>query len=186
MKVTPLELPEILLVDLRIFGDARGWFAETWQAERYAASGIPDRFVQDNAAYSQRGVLRGLHAQHPHGQGKLIQVLRGEIYDVAVDIRRGSPTFGRWVGLRLNGETPQQVWIPPGFAHGYCVLSDEALFTYKCSDFYHPETQFSVRWDDPAIGVDWPLQDAPILADKDRDAPALADIAPERLPPFLA
>jgi dTDP-4-dehydrorhamnose 3,5-epimerase len=182
--VTALALPEVLLVDLRVFGDARGWFAETWQAERYAQAGIPSRFVQDNAAYSQRGVLRGLHAQHPYGQGKLIQVLRGEIYDVAVDIRRGSPNFGRWVGIALSAARPQQVWIPPGFAHGYCVLSNEALFTYKCTDFYHPETQFSVRWDDPAIGIEWPLESAPVLADKDREAPCLADIPPAQLPPY--
>ena len=184
MKVTPLELREVLLIDLRVFGDARGWFAETWQAERYAAAGIPSRFVQDNAAYSQRGVLRGLHAQHPYDQGKLIQVLQGEIYDVAVDIRRGSPTFGRWVGIPLSAARPQQVWIPPGFAHGYCVLSDEALFTYKCTDFYHPETQFSVRWDDPAIGIEWPLEIAPVLADKDREAPLLAAVPPEQLPDY--
>jgi len=184
VKVTPLELPEVLLIDLRVFGDPRGWFAETWQAERYAAAGVPSGFVQDNAAYSQRGVLRGLHAQHPYDQGKLIQVLRGEIYDVAVDIRRGSPTFGRWVGMRLNGDTPQQLWIPPGFAHGYCVLSDEALFTYKCTDYYHPQAQFSVRWDDPAIGIDWPLEAAPILADKDRDAPTLGETPADRLPAY--
>jgi dTDP-4-dehydrorhamnose 3,5-epimerase len=184
VKVTPLALPEVLLIDLRVFGDARGWFAETWQAARYAGAGIPSGFVQDNAAYSQRGVLRGLHAQHPFDQGKLIQVLRGAIYDVAVDIRRGSPTFGRWVGIALSGETPQQVWIPPGFAHGYCVLSDEALFTYKCTDYYHPETQFSVRWDDPAIAIDWPLEVAPTLADKDRDAPPLGDLPADRLPPY--
>jgi dTDP-4-dehydrorhamnose 3,5-epimerase len=186
VKVTPLDLPEVRLVDLKIFGDVRGWFAETWQAERYAAAGIPSGFVQDNAARSQRGVLRGLHAQHPFGQGKLIQVLRGEIYDVAVDIRRGSPTFGRWVGMRLSSDRPQQLWVPPGFAHGYCVLSDEALFTYKCTDYYHPETQFSVRWDDPAIGIDWPLERAPILADKDREASLLHDIPAERLPPYPA
>ena len=184
MTVTPLALPEVLLIDLRVFGDARGWFAETWQAERYAAAGIPAQFVQDNAAYSQRRVLRGLHAQHPHDQGKLIQVLRGEIYDVAVDIRRGSPTFGRWVGMPLSGDRQQQVWIPPGFAHGYCVLSAEALFTYKCTDLYHPEAQFSVRWDDPAIAIDWPLEVSPILADKDRDAPLLREIPADRLPPY--
>jgi dTDP-4-dehydrorhamnose 3,5-epimerase len=183
MKVTALALPELLLIDLKVFGDARGWFAETWQAERYVAAGIPNRFVQDNAAYSQRGVLRGLHCQHPYGQGKLIQVLRGEIYDVAVDVRHGSPTFGQWVGIELSSDRPQQAWIPPGFAHGYCVLSPEALFTYKCTDYYHPETQFSVRWDDPAIGIDWPLDIEPILAEKDRDAPVLREIPPERLPP---
>jgi dTDP-4-dehydrorhamnose 3,5-epimerase len=184
VKVAPLALPQVLLIDLRVFGDERGWFTETWQGERYATAGIPNRFVQDNAAYSQRGVLRGLHAQHPFDQGKLIQVLRGEIYDVAVDIRRGSPTFGRCVGVALSGRVPQQVWIPPGFAHGYCVLSDEALFTYKCTDYYHPETQFSVRWDDPAIGIDWPLEVAPVLADKDRDAPRLGEIPADRLPPY--
>jgi dTDP-4-dehydrorhamnose 3,5-epimerase len=186
VKVTPLVLPELLLIDLRVLGDARGWFAETWQAERYAAAGMPSRFVQDNAAYSQRGVLRGLHAQHPYGQGKLIQVLRGEIYDVAVDIRSGSPTFGRWVGMLLSSDVPQQLWIPPGFAHGYCVLSTEALFTYKCTDFYHPETQFSVRWDDSDIGISWPLDFPPTLADKDRDAPRLAEIPLEQLPSYEA
>lgn len=184
MKITPLALPEVLLVDLQVFGDARGWFAETWQAERYAQAGIPNHFVQDNAAYSQQGVLRGLHAQHPYDQGKLIQVLRGEIFDVTVDIRHGSPTYGRWVGIRLSGDTPQQVWIPPGFAHGYCVLSAETLFTYKCTDFYHPEAQFSVRWDDPDIGIEWPLDVPPILADKDRKAPRLAEIADRHLPRY--
>jgi dTDP-4-dehydrorhamnose 3,5-epimerase len=184
VTVTPLALPEVLLIDLKVFGDSRGWFAETWQAHRYEGAGIPSRFVQDNAAYSQRGVLRGLHCQHPHDQGKLIQVLRGEIYDVAVDVRRSSPTFGRWVGISLSADRPQQVWIPAGFAHGYCVLSDDALFTYKCTDFYHPETQFSVRWDDPAIGIDWPLDVPPILADKDRDALPLAAIPTDRLPPY--
>ena len=184
MRVTPLALPEVLLIDLDVYGDARGWFAETWQARRYGDAGVSSRFVQDNAAYSQRGVLRGLHCQHPHGQGKLIQVLRGEIYDVCVDIRRGSPRFGQWLGVALDGDRPQQLWIPPGFAHGYSVSSDEALFTYKCTDFYHPQTQFSVCWDDPAIGIAWPLTAAPILADKDRDAPPLAAIPAERLPPY--
>jgi dTDP-4-dehydrorhamnose 3,5-epimerase len=184
VKVTQLALPEVLLIDLKVFGDARGWFAETWQARRYEGAGIPEAFVQDNLAYSQRGVLRGLHAQHPHDQGKLIQVLKGVVWDVAVDIRAGSPTFGRWVGVELSGEVAQQVWVPSGFAHGYCVLSDEALFTYKCTDLYHPETQFSVRWDDPDIGIPWPLNGTPLLADKDRDAPRLADIPVSRLPSF--
>ena len=182
MKVTPLALPEILLIDLRVFGDARGWFAETWQGERYAAAGIPNRFVQDNAAYSQRGVLRGLHAQHPFGQGKLVQVLMGEVFDVAVDVRRGSASFGQWAGVSLSGENKRQFWVPPGFAHGFLVTSETALFVYKCSDYYHPETEFGVRWDDPAIAIDWPLDGLPELSKKDQEAASLADIPADRLP----
>jgi dTDP-4-dehydrorhamnose 3,5-epimerase len=184
VRVTPLALAEVLLVDLDVHGDARGWFAETWQARRYEEAGIPGGFVQDNLAHSQRGVLRGLHCQHPHGQGKLIQVLRGEIYDVAVDVRRGSPTFGRWAGIALSDQRPQQIWIPPGFAHGYCVVSDEALFTYKCTDFYHPEAQFSVCWNDAAIGIDWPLDGPPTLAAKDRGALPLERIPAAHLPRY--
>lgn len=184
MKVVETEIPGVLLVEPQVFGDERGWFMESWQQARYAEHGIPGPFVQDNQAYSCRGVLRGLHLQHPHGQGKLVQVIEGEVFDVAVDVRRGSPHFGHWVGSVLSAENRRQFYIPEGFAHGYCVLSEAALFSYKCTDLYHPETQFSIRWDDPALGIEWPLEGEPILADKDRDAPRLCEIALERLPPF--
>ncbi len=184
MKVVETALPEVRLIQPRVFGDERGWFMESWQAARYQALGITGPFVQDNQALSARGVLRGLHAQNPHPQGKLVQVLQGEVFDVAVDIRRGSPRFGRWAGAVLSGTNHHQFWIPPGFAHGYCVLSEEALFSYKCTDYYHPAGEFSVRWDDPAIGIQWPLAGPPVLSDKDRGAPLLQDIPDDRLLPY--
>lgn len=186
MKCTPTAIPELLLIEPQVYGDARGYFLEVWQAARYSEHGIAVEFVQDNQAYSRRGVLRGLHIQHPHAQGKLVYVLHGEVFDVAVDIRRGSPWFGQWVGARLSAENKHQLWVPPGFAHGYCVTSEDALFVYKCSDYYHPEAEFSVRWDDPAIGIDWPLDAPPILSEKDRSAPLLGDLPPERLPEYRA
>jgi dTDP-4-dehydrorhamnose 3,5-epimerase len=185
MKVTPQAIPEVLLIEPRVFADARGWFYESWQAPRYAEHGVDADLVQDNLAWSRRGSLRGLHIQHPYGQGKLVQVLAGEVFDVAVDARRGSPWFGRWTGARLSAENKHQLWVPRGFLHGYVVVSEEALFAYKCSGLYHPETQFSVRWDDPDLGIEWPLGSiSPILSDKDRDAPLLRDIARDRLPGF--
>lgn len=184
MTVTETALPGVLLIEPRVFGDERGWFFESWQQERYAALGISGPFVQDNQAYSRRGALRGLHIQNPYGQGKLVQVLRGEVFDVAVDVRRGSPSFGRWTGARLSAENKHQLWVPTGFLHGYLVTSDEALFAYKCTDLYHPETQFAVRWDDPDIGIDWPAGIEPLLSDKDRDAPLLREIDDQRLPIF--
>ncbi len=182
MKVAPLSIPDVLLIEPRVFGDARGWFMETWQQPRYAEQVTDMPFVQDNLAQSEYGVLRGLHAQHPHDQGKLVQVFVGEVYDVAVDIRRGSATFGRYVGVYLSGENKHQLWVPPGFAHGYCVVSKEAVFGYKCTDSYHPEAQFGIRWNDPAIGIEWPLDSQPILSEKDADAPLLADMPLDRLP----
>lgn len=184
MRAIEAEIPGLLVIEPDVFGDDRGFFLETWQQPRYAELGLVRPFVQDNLAYSCRGVLRGLHAQHPHSQGKLVQVLRGEVFDVAVDIRRGSPYFGRWVGAILSADNHRQFYVPEGFAHGYCVLSEDALFAYKCTDLYHPETQFSVRWDDPDLGIDWPYQGAPELSAKDRDAPLLRDIAIERLPEY--
>lgn len=174
MKVTPTELPGVLLVEPQLFGDARGFFLESFHAERYAAAGIPGPFVQDNLSRSTRGTLRGLHFQEPAGQGKLVQVLRGAVWDVAVDVRRGSPTFGAWVGMELNEDTRQQLWIPAGFAHGFCVLSESADFFYKCTAFYTPAAERAVRWDDPALGIRWPVQ-APLLSPKDATAPLLAD-----------
>ena len=185
MNVSPTELPEVLLVEPRAFGDARGYLVESWHAARYAANGIPDAFVQDNVSYSTRGVLRGLHLQHPDGQAKLVSVLRGAIYDVAVDVRRGSPTFGRWVGATLSAENRRQLYIPTGFAHGFLVTDDDALVTYKASAAYRPEAELAIRWDDPELGIAWPLDGRPTVSARDAAAPTLGAIAlhdAERLP----
>jgi dTDP-4-dehydrorhamnose 3,5-epimerase len=172
MKVIPSELPEVLIIEPRMHGDARGFFYESFQAGRYAEVGVPGPFVQDNLSRSVRGTLRGLHFQEPRAQGKLVQVLRGSVFDVAVDVRRGSPTFGRWVAVELSEETLRQLWIPPGFAHGFCVLSESADFFYKCTELYTPEAERTIAWNDPAIGIRWPLSE-PLLSSKDRMAPTL-------------
>ncbi|MFN2375926.1 MAG: dTDP-4-dehydrorhamnose 3,5-epimerase [Candidatus Binatia bacterium] len=181
MNVSATRIPGVLLIQPRVFGDARGYFFESWSAERYADAGLGGPFVQDNISRSRRGILRGLHLQHPHGQGKLVSALEGEVFDVAVDVRVGSPTFGNWVGALLSADNHHQLWVPPGFAHGFCVLSENAIFHYKCTDAYHPECELSVAWDDPAIGIEWPIA-APILNDKDRNGLRLADIPRDRLP----
>ena len=181
MKVTETRLPGVLLIEPRIFGDARGAFWETWNAARYTDAGVPATFVQDNVSRSSRGVLRGLHLQHPQAQGKLVQVLQGEVFDVAVDLRRDSSHFGQWVGVTLTGENAEQLWIPPGFHHGFCVLSETVIFSYKCTDFYAPQAELGVLWNDPEIGIDWPLND-PILSDKDVALPRLRDLSQELLP----
>jgi dTDP-4-dehydrorhamnose 3,5-epimerase len=182
MKITETSLPGVMLIEPRIFGDDRGYFLETWNRDRLAqALGIDAEFVQDNLSSSARGVLRGLHYQHPCGQGKLIMVLDGTIFDVAVDIRAGSPTFRRWLGITLSADGHRQLYIPPGFAHGFVVTSDSALFSYKCTEFYRPEHEGSIAWDDPDLAIDWPIA-SPILSAKDRDAPRLRAIAPQRLP----
>ena len=183
MKVTPTALPEVLLVEPTVFGDARGYFFEAYSARRYAEAGIAAAFVQDNVSRSRRGVLRGLHYQHPHGQGKLVGVLEGEVFDVAVDVRRGSPRFGRWVGECLSADNKRQLYLPPGFAHGFLVTSEDALFAYKCTDYYHPETERSIRWDDARIGIEWPL-DGPVVSAKDHVAVTLDAMPAELLPAF--
>ena len=180
MRVSATELPEVLLVEPDIRGDARGFFQETWQVDRYRTAGVRGKFVQDNLSRSVRGVLRGLHIQHPEGQGKLLQVVDGEAFDVAVDVRLDSERFGRWVGATLSGDNHHQLWIPPGVAHGFCVTGDHAIFAYKCTALYSPETEFSVAWNDPAIGIEWPLA-SPTLSDRDRRAPRLSELA-ARLP----
>ncbi len=188
MECTPLAIPEVVLITPKVFGDHRGFFVESYQKKRYDEAGIPGRhgaFVQDNLSRSAKGILRGLHLQHPHGQGKLVRVTEGAVFDVAVDVRVGSPTFGQWVGARLDAEKHQQLWVPPGFAHGFQVLTEHALFAYKCTDLYHPETELSVHYADPAIGIEWPLGD-PLLSDKDRDAKKLSEIDPARLPTYEA
>jgi dTDP-4-dehydrorhamnose 3,5-epimerase len=181
MEVIETSLPGVKLIEPKVFGDERGFFMETYQAKRYQGVGITAPFVQDNISYSQKGVLRGLHFQNPNPQGKLVSVLQGEVFDVAVDIRVGSPTFGQWVGYLLNSENRRQLWVPEGFAHGFCVTGDSALFSYKCTDYYAPENEVSIRWDDPIIGIDWPL-DAPSLSGKDIHALSLADIPQSDLP----
>jgi len=184
VNILATELPGVLIIEPKVFGDDRGFFMETYQRVRYAEHGIAEDLVQDNLSFSRRGVLRGLHLQWPYPQGKLVQVFKGEVFDVAVDLRRGSPTFGRWVGERLSGENKRQLWIPAGFAHGFCVTSFDALFAYKCSELYHPETELSVRWDDPDIGIDWPLDGEPDLSPKDVAAALLRDIPDDRLPVY--
>ena len=183
MNVTATRLPEVLLIEPRVFGDARGYFFESWAAERYADAGVAGPFVQDNISRSARGILRGLHLQNPHGQGKLVSALEGEVFDVAVDVRVGSPRFGQWAGALLSDQNRRQLWVPPGFAHGFCVLSDEAVFHYKCTDSYHPECEMSVLWNDPDIRIDWPVAE-PILNEKDRSALILADLPHDRLPVY--
>lgn len=180
MKVTPGELDGLLLLEPNVFGDARGFFMELWHRDRYREAGIPGEFVQDNISSSRRGSVRGLHFQNPTAQAKLVWAIQGEIYDVAVDLRRGSPTFGRWQAVTLSSENRLQFYIPPGFAHGFAVLSDVALFAYKCSDFYAPQHERAVAWNDPDIGIPWPVSD-PVLSAKDQRAPRLRDIPPERL-----
>jgi dTDP-4-dehydrorhamnose 3,5-epimerase len=166
LQVEECVLPEVLLITPRFFGDERGFFLETYSERDFAAVGITARFVQDNQSRSKRGVLRGLHYQLQHPQGKLVRATRGKIFDAAVDIRRGSPRFGKWVGVLLDDDKKQALWIPPGFAHGFCVLSDEADVAYKATDFYTPLAERGILWNDPLIGIEWPIKD-PILSDKD-------------------
>ncbi|MGR4874970.1 dTDP-4-dehydrorhamnose 3,5-epimerase [Pseudoxanthomonas sp. LARHCG66] len=184
MKVVETSLPGCVVVEPAVFGDDRGFFFETWNADRYGQQGLPTKFVQSNVSSSSRGVLRGLHYQWPNPQGKLVSVLEGEVYDVAVDIRRGSPTFGQWAAVVLSAENKRQFWIPEGFAHGFAVLSERAIFSYLCTAQYDKAADAGVRWNDPAIGIDWPVS-APLLSAKDEAAPLLADIAPERLPVYV-
>lgn len=175
MEVVKTPIEGVLLIKPQVFGDERGYFVETWQKERYEAAGINLPFVQDNHSKSTKGILRGLHFQKQHPQGKLVMVSLGEVFDVAVDIRKGSLTFGKWFGAILNQENQNQLWIPPGMAHGFVVLSDVAHFHYKCTDFYHPGDEGSIRWNDPTIGIDWPYKEEPVLSAKDQIAPFFKD-----------
>jgi dTDP-4-dehydrorhamnose 3,5-epimerase len=185
MRITPSSLSEVLVIAPRVFEDDRGFFMETYQQRRYEEAGIRPVFVQDNLSHSVRRTLRGLHYQLHHPQAKMVQVIRGEIFDVAVDIRRGSPTFGNWTGVRLSDRNRRQVFIPEGFAHGFCVLSEEAAVLYKCSDFYAPEDEGGILWSDPALGIDWPVEE-PLLSPKDGGYPCLAEVPIERLPVYEA
>ena len=174
MNFVKTSLPGVLIVEPKVFGDDRGFFMETYHAARFAEAGVGDQFVQDNHSRSTRGVLRGLHFQDPNPQGKLVRAVSGTIFDVAVDIRRGSPTFGRWVGVELSAENKRQLWVPAGFAHGFCVTSETADVVYKCTALYDPVSDRGIRWNDPAIGIEWPGVE-PVLSPKDAAAPLLAD-----------
>ena len=175
MEFQRLAIPDVMLVKPRVFGDARGWFFESWEARKFAAAGLDVPFVQDNYSRSVQGTLRGLHYQIKQPQGKLVRVTHGEVFDVAVDIRRSSPSFGKWVGTILSGDNKHQLWVPPGFAHGFYVLSESAEFFYKCSDYYAPEHERTLRWDDADLKIEWPLQGAPLLSPKDQQGKPLAD-----------
>ncbi len=180
MQIHETEIPGVLLIEPDVFGDSRGFFMEVWNQERYQAAGMNLAFVQDNLSRSRRRTLRGLHYQNPRPQGKFVYVLEGEVFDVAADIRPGSPTFGRWVGYSLSAENRRQLYIPPGLAHGFCVTSETALVAYKCTDFYRPEYEGSIAWDDPQLAIDWPVSE-PLLSERDRNAPRLGDVPRERL-----
>ena len=183
MKVHAGKIPGVRIVEPSVHGDERGFFMESYSRDRYAEAGIPGEFVQDNVSLSAKGILRGLHLQHPNAQGKLCFVLEGEVFDVAVDVRVGSPTFGQWAGVTLSSENKRQLYVPPGFAHGFCVLSERAMFSYKCSDFYAARSEIGVAWDDPEIGIEWPIQ-SPRLSDKDQQNRRLQDIPADTLPHY--
>ncbi|MGH8147088.1 MAG: dTDP-4-dehydrorhamnose 3,5-epimerase [Rhodanobacteraceae bacterium] len=183
LKRINTDLEDVCVIEPIVHGDARGYFFESFHAEKYEALGIDVRFVQSNVSRSAKGVLRGLHYQWPHPQGKLVSVLEGEVYDVAVDIRRGSPTFGRWEAAMLTAANHRQLWIPEGFAHGFCVVSDAATFMYQCTALYDPQADAGVRWNDAAIAIDWPVA-SPLLSAKDEQMPFLADVPADRLPVY--
>jgi dTDP-4-dehydrorhamnose 3,5-epimerase len=178
VRVTTIDIPDVVLIEPKVFRDPRGLFLETFHAGRYADAGIPGPFVQDNYSQSLRGTLRGLHYQEPHAQGKLVMVTDGAVYDVVVDIRKGSPTFGRWYGVDLSSENRLQVYVPPGCAHGFCVTSDRASFIYKCTDYYAPGDERGIIWNDPALAISWPVT-TPILSAKDQAYKSLAEMDTE-------
>ena len=177
MKFVPTDLPDVIRIEPTVHGDERGFFMETWQARRFHEAGIDGEFVQDNVSHSSKGSLRGLHYQIEHSQGKLVRVVQGEVFDVAVDLRKSSPHYGQWVGEVLSAENKHQLWVPPGYGHGFLVLSDTAEFEYKCTEYYAPEFERAIRWDDPDLGIEWPLLDGkqPVLSSKDVGAPFFRD-----------
>ena len=175
MKLIPTAIPDVWIIEPKVFGDERGFFFESYNRRALAELGLDAEFVQDNHSRSARGVLRGLHYQIRHPQGKLVRVVAGEVFDVAVDLRRSSPTFGKWVSATLSAENKRMMWIPPGFGHGFCVTSESAEFLYKSSDYWHPEHERCVAWDDPDLAIDWPLEGSPQLAEKDRAGRRLID-----------
>lgn len=182
MNVIRCDIEGLLIFEPKVFGDARGFFMETWNQKRYQQAGVPATFVQDNLSVSRQGILRGLHFQNPGPQGKFVSVLQGEVFDVAVDLRLNSPTFGKWHAAHLSGENKRQFFVPVGFAHGFLVLSESAMFHYKCTEFYSPKDEMTLLWNDPQLAIEWPMA-APILSDKDAKGLLLRDIARERLFP---
>lgn len=174
VKITPTALPDVLLIEPKVFGDERGFFFESWNQRTFAAAGLDAEFVQDNHSHSARNVLRGLHYQIAHAQGKLVRVCSGAVFDVAVDLRKASPTFGRWVGMTLSAQSKQMLWIPPGFAHGFVVMSESADFLYKTTDYWYQEHERTLLWNDPALAIAWPLAGSPTLAAKDAAGTPLA------------
>jgi len=181
MKISTCDIPGLVIIDPKVFGDARGYFFESWNEQRYDLI-VQARFVQDNISFSRKGIVRGLHFQNPNGQGKLIQVFQGEVFDVAVDLRRSSPTFRKWHGILLSAENKKQFYIPPGFAHGFAVTSDTALFHYKCTEFYSQKDEMALKWDDPDLGIAWPIQ-KPTISERDAKGLRLRDIPEDRLYP---
>ncbi len=180
MNVIPTDIPDVKIIEPAVFGDERGFFMETWQQKQFEelVTGKPTPFVQDNHSKSSKGILRGLHFQTENTQGKLVRVISGEVFDVAVDIRESSPTFGQWVGVYLSAENKRQLWVPEGFAHGFYVTSDEAEFVYKCTDYYNPSAEVSIAWNDPKLAVDWPISTEPNLSNKDENGISFLDITP--------
>ncbi len=177
MNIIETKLPGVLIIEPRVFGDARGFFMETWNAAGFAGAGLDLAFVQDNHSRSQKGVLRGLHFQNPGPQGKLVRVTNGAVFDVAVDLRASSPTFGQWVGVELSAANKRMFWVPEGFAHGFLTLEDDTDFLYKCTAPYAPQSEFTLAWDDPAVGIEWPVVGLdPIISEKDARGLALADV----------
>jgi len=178
MELVATEIAEVVLVKPKVLRDGRGYFLESWQEARFAAAGLPAKFVQDNHSHSSQWVLRGMHYQIRQPQGKLVRVTRGAVFDVAVDVRKGSPTFGKWVGAELNDVNHHMLWVPPGFAHGFLTLTENVDFLYKCTDYYAPQHERTLRWDDPEVGIEWPLPAGvePVLAARDAAAPGIGDI----------
>ena len=185
MKLIETGIPGLVLIEPVVHGDSRGFFMESWHADRYREQGLPGRFVQSNLSRSGAGVVRGLHFQFPQGQGKLVSVLDGRVFDVAVDIRSDSPTFRQWAGVELSAENHRQLYVPEGFAHGFCVLGDTALMSYYCTSPYNAEQEFSVAWNDPDIGIDWPLEPES-LSTKDSVAPLLSELSEDNLPRMVS
>ena len=183
MQIHPTRLDGLVIIEPKVFTDPRGFFFESYHNHRYRENGIPCSFVQDNQSFSIKNTLRGLHYQYPHGQAKLVSVIKGEVFDVAVDIRRSSPTFAQWEGVHLTERNHLQLFIPEGFAHGFCVLSDDAVFSYKCSDYYTPSAEHGIVWNDPDIGIIWPVKN-PLLSEKDSRYPRLTDMSKSDFPVF--
>lgn len=174
MNIIETGIEGLVVIEPQVFGDDRGFFMETFQGQKFAEYGLPNHFVQDNHSRSKKGILRGLHIQTQHTQGKLVRVISGEVFDVAVDLRKGSPTYGQWHGVYLSGENKKMFWVPEGFAHGFYVTSETADFVYKCTDYYAPQFDLSIAWDDPQLNIEWPLTDAPQLSGKDQNAQAFS------------